>query len=548
MYNFGYTKSRVYDTIITVKVHKRRREKYPLIVMEKKFVLYSEFGAVGDGVANDFNAIKKAHDYANENGLDVKADAGKTYYIGRTYGEKIAVKTNTDWCGSNFVIDDRCFAVEDPDREAPIFVLTHDEEPVEYTSDSEGAVGDAIRAINAAGGLVGENKTKLDLGLGHPALVFIFNENRRTFIRYGENEDAGSAQREVVLVDEEGNIKRKTPVYFDYEEITRVRIVSSEESAIKVGNGIFTTVANAAPRQYTYYARGINIERSNATLYGIDFRITGEGDTGAPYEGSIGVFDAYNVVVRDCIVTAHKAYKLEGSDKNTMGTYGLVAGKANKITFKNVTMHNFFAPGTQTPSVYAGYWGIMGSNYCKNITYDTCKLTRFDAHCGTYHAKILNSDIGTLTLIGNGTFKIENSRVFCNRNACLVTLRPDYGSTWCGKFVLNNVTAIPSSEMVKEEFALIQGWHVNWDFGYKCYMPETVTVKNFKVEAPSVKRITLISGTITKEGVSIDTVDGVKNINPYTVSKELVVEDNQAGYEYVIPKGSDYKRIKITHK
>ena len=516
--------------------------------MEKKFVLYSDFGAVGDGAVNDFCAIKKAHDYANENGLDVKADAGKVYYIGRTYGEVVTVKTSTDWCGASFVIDDTCFGVDDPDRESAIFVISHDEEPVEYTKDSEGAVGEAIRAINASGGLVGENKAKLDLGLGYKALVFIYNENKRTFIRYGENQDAGSAQREVVLIDEEGNIKRKTPVYFDYEEITRVRIVSSEERAIKVGNGIFTTVANAAPRQYTYYSRGIRVERSNTTVYGIDFKIEGEGDTGAPYEGSVGVFDAYNVTVRDSIVTAHKAYKLEGSDKNTMGTYGLVAGNANKITFKNVTMHNFFAPGTDIPSVYAGYWGIMGSNYCKNITYDSCKLTRFDAHCGTYHAKILNSDIGTLTLIGNGTFKMENSRVFCNNNSSLVILRSDYGSTWCGKFVLNNVTAVPAATMMKEEFALIQGWHINWNFGYKCYMPEIVTVKNFKVESPSVKRITLAAGTVTKEGISTDTVDGAENINSYTVAKELVVEENEAGYEYVIPKGSDYKDVKITLK
>ena len=517
--------------------------------MEKKYVLYSDFGAVGDGVVNDFNAIKAAHDYANENGLDVKACAGKNYYIGRTFGEVIFVKTNTDWCGASFTIDDTCFDVNDIDRDTSIFVIAHDEVPKEYTKDDEGSVGDAIRAINAGGGLVGDKKWRLDLGLGHEALVFIFNENKRTFIRYGENEDAGSAQREVVLVDEEGNIKKRTPVYFDYEQITKVRIVSSDERAIKVGNGVFITVANAAPRQYTYYQRGILVSRSNATVYGIDFRITGEkDDTGAPYEGSIAVRDAYNVTFRDSIVTAHKAYKLEGSEKNTMGTYGLLAIDANKVTFKNVTMHNFFAPGTDIPSVYAGYWGIMGSNYCKNITYDTCKLTRFDAHCGTYHAKILNSDVGTLTLIGNGTFKMENSRVFCNKNANLVTLRPDYGSTWCGRFVLNNVTAVPSPEMVKEEFAIIQGWHTNWNFGYKCYMPETITVKNLKVESPSVKRITLAIGTVTKNGVSTDMIDGVENINPYTVSKELIVEENEAGYEYVVPKGSDYTNVKLTIK
>ena len=34
--------------------------------MSELVVRYSDFGAIGDGVANDFAAIKAAHDYANE--------------------------------------------------------------------------------------------------------------------------------------------------------------------------------------------------------------------------------------------------------------------------------------------------------------------------------------------------------------------------------------------------------------------------------------------------------------------------------------------------
>ena len=43
---------------------------------------YSDFGAVGDGVANDFAAIKATHDYANEHGLPVEGQPGKTYRLG----------------------------------------------------------------------------------------------------------------------------------------------------------------------------------------------------------------------------------------------------------------------------------------------------------------------------------------------------------------------------------------------------------------------------------------------------------------------------------
>ena len=48
---------------------------------ENRFVTYLEFGAVGDGKTNDFAAIKRAHDYANENNIPVKIEnkAGKMH-------------------------------------------------------------------------------------------------------------------------------------------------------------------------------------------------------------------------------------------------------------------------------------------------------------------------------------------------------------------------------------------------------------------------------------------------------------------------------------
>ena len=41
---------------------------------EKRFVNYLDFGAVGDGITDDFAAILQAHEYANENQLPVVID------------------------------------------------------------------------------------------------------------------------------------------------------------------------------------------------------------------------------------------------------------------------------------------------------------------------------------------------------------------------------------------------------------------------------------------------------------------------------------------
>ena len=50
----------------------------------KKIVNYEDFGAKGDGVTDDFRAIKAAHDYANENGLAVVGRKQKHFFLSPT--------------------------------------------------------------------------------------------------------------------------------------------------------------------------------------------------------------------------------------------------------------------------------------------------------------------------------------------------------------------------------------------------------------------------------------------------------------------------------
>ena len=68
-------------------------------------VKYSDFGAIGDGVANDFAAIKAAHDYANENKLPVEGQPGRTYRLGDNGKESIIIMTDTLWVGCAFPVE-----------------------------------------------------------------------------------------------------------------------------------------------------------------------------------------------------------------------------------------------------------------------------------------------------------------------------------------------------------------------------------------------------------------------------------------------------------
>ena len=516
--------------------------KYPTM-NEDGAVLYSDFGAVGDGVTDDLEAIKAAHSYANTFGLKVKATEGAVYYIGNIVGA-VTVKTDTDWTGAKFIIDDTVVSTATSERTKNIFNIVSDASAVTYTA-GKGEIGARIDAINAAGGINKNDFTTLDLGLGYKAMVMLINDDHRCYIRYGINQDNGSSQNELVLIDENGNVDPSTPLLFSYEKITKIKVIRVDDKPITVTGGDFETRANIAPREYTYYGRGILISRSNVTITNISHIITGEGDTGAPYSGFVNVQACNNVLIKDSVLSAHKAYKLITNENNTMGTYDLSFSESNAVTCYNVTMHNFFASDGVTPSVDAGYWGIMGSNYCKNLTYDSCKLTRFDAHKGTYNATIRDSDVASLTLIGGGTFTMENSRVYTNGRSYIIGLRSDYGSTWNGDFIIKNVTAVTKSAYTSGTMALINGGFTNHNFGYTCYMPANVVVDNLTVTAKSVKTIVLANGSIAREGVSSSTYEGAENINPYVITKTLTIKNNAAGYTFTLPTPSDFMSVTV---
>ncbi|MCL2519182.1 MAG: hypothetical protein FWF15_11520, partial [Oscillospiraceae bacterium] len=59
-------------------------------------IYYSEYGAAGDGINDDFDAIIRAHEAANIANLKVCADSGAVYYIGAST-KTAEIQTDTEW-------------------------------------------------------------------------------------------------------------------------------------------------------------------------------------------------------------------------------------------------------------------------------------------------------------------------------------------------------------------------------------------------------------------------------------------------------------------
>ena len=139
---------------------------------DKKYVTYEEFGAVGDGVTDDFAAIKRAHDYANEMGLPVKARDDANYYIHYARVDGVAtsakIRTNVNWGSAKFTIDDTDISpVKGDDNYDLAHLGIFDIEspyPMIKITDSE-----ILSRIAKAG--VKPGTKKIDLGLGYPAMI-----------------------------------------------------------------------------------------------------------------------------------------------------------------------------------------------------------------------------------------------------------------------------------------------------------------------------------------------------------------------------------------
>jgi hypothetical protein len=418
------------------------------------WVRYSDFGARGDGKTDDIDAIAAAHAFANQHGLLVKADEGATYYIGRK--ERTAViRTDTDFGTAAFIIDD----TDVQNRNAPVFLVSSSLQPFKL---------EGISSLK-------RNQEKIDVSLPGTCLITVTNSNVMHYIRFGLNQNNGSAQTDIFVVDKTGHVDMNAPIIWDFDQITEITALPIDEDTLTVTGGRFTTIANQAESKYNYYGRGIEIRRSNVMVDRVEHRITGEGDHGAPYRGFININDCAYVTVKNTILTGHKTFSTIGNAGKpvNMGSYDLSVGRALNVSFVNCTQTNNIDDRT--------YWGILGSNYSKNLLYDSCIFSRFDAHKGVANATIRNSTLGHMGInaIGSGTLTVENSTI---RGRSLVNLRADYGSTWQGEFVIRNCTFVPEGGKPASAALISGSYSGQHDFGYICYMPERITIENLHID------------------------------------------------------------------
>ncbi len=666
---------------------------YTAIFIERD-IEYSDFGAVGNGSADDFEALFKAHTYANGTGATkVVAQSGKTYYIYNTvpsakllewangiingshttahnssciYGANkahknangiatdchgnivtseliayinknlsvikstsaVTIKIATDvvWTGAKFTIDDTnisaleisgktAVAPTDAMYSKDIFMVVSDGYyKAQYFSSSQydytkaETMGDKdflaidstknyLNALNqqiqSTG--IGKTTTKLNLNLGYPAMVVIYNEDLRAsatrliagsskvvepqkvYIRYGSNANSGAAKQDALIIDANGNIDSSTPIMFDYTRIVKFEIFDLRVSKVTLSGGEFTTLAsridpifsinsdgsiNHSGTDYraAYLRRGIKINRSYTVLDGVKHYVTNElslldydkGLDCVHYGAFYQVSQCANVTLKNCVLTGRR-------NNDQVGSYDFNANTVCGIYLEGCTQSNFWvvenADGTVVPATedtanavlgmsfstknskrVQMLWGVGGTNWCKNMEYRGCTLSRFDAHQGLYNGKIVDSTVNLIAIIGKGTMTVENTTLLIaddDIGAAVILLRPDYGSTWEGNIYINNVNASVLSG--GKVLTMVYYQYANHDFGYDCYIPN-IYVNNFTINNVSaLNNIYLFASyTTNTENIHKDTLSsGEVNKNKITMPTEFSI-DNFTKYNYNI--------------
>lgn len=420
---------------------------------QNTFVTYEEFGAVGDGVTDDLPAICAAHAHANTRGLPVRTKPDATYHLGRRALTAL-IATDTDWNTSRFTIDD----TDVEDHKAPLFEVRSLLEPVEVQ----------ISRLT-------RDQKQVDARPQHDCYVRVENDTQRLYIRRGLNQNQGVPQHDCFILRRDGSVEGD--IDWNYDRITRIEARPIDETPLRVRGGIFTTFANRMQQEigYNYWARNIVISRSNTEIDGLTHYVVGETSVGHPYRGFLSAEQCANITLRNCFVTGHKIYSTIGAAglPVNMGSYDIHANDVVQFQMFNCRM-NHICDRTR--------WGVIASNFCKNIVLEDCTLSRMDTHMGVSgEYTIRRCTLGHMGLnaIGRGTLTVEDSTLYGN---ALVSFRSDYGSTWEGDLIIRNCRWIPAcGEPCWPHMINVRndGMH---DFGYPCSMPREITIDGLFVD------------------------------------------------------------------
>lgn len=440
--------------IINKEIFGELNDKIDMIATKRiGYVTYDQFGAKGDGETDDYQYIKACHDYANENNIPVKA--GKKKYFISNVPNSIVVKTETDWNGAVFIIDEGNVGElrgNEFERNVNIFSVQSYKEPIIINN---------LTGIN----ITKSTKKIPQLAGNGDCLVDVINKTKKQFIRKGENADAGYYQTDQFRIDNEGNVLDE--IIWDFDYITSITLYPIDENNLKVGNALFISNENQI-NSAIYLQKGIEVLRSNTIIENISHQVEEGFSYASPTRGIIYPKNCCNIITKNIRLWSRRS-------QNGIASYDISFYKVINYIMDNVTDVKYLDKKR---------WGCHTQNYTKNATVLNCTLSRYDAHKGVWNLTMRDTVLGQggINLIGGGMGIFEN---ITTHSGNLINFRSDYGSNWHGRIRMKNIKHIPKDIRENEgnDSKLVKLFNFNndmsHDFGYICYHTVGIQLENY---------------------------------------------------------------------
>jgi hypothetical protein len=393
----------------------------------KDVVSVKDFGAVGDGVADDTDQIRALHAYCNITGQKAVYSGISVFAI--QADAQVIVNTDVDFCGARAVILNgingspsysidryKTFIVTDP--AAPIVSGT-----VSITTGS---------AFNA-----GSYSYPTELIPGAGFLLFYLSTGSGSLPEISDRPATGTlAWRATSKVYADKRAQYPIPV--DGSSITtsfrRYRLNSAKP--LTLTNLVVT--ANEFDNQTLF-----QVERNEVTIDGIKVRHTGTLPTSV--NALIAPFECSDFTLRNVQGIAFR-------NTSSAGTY----------YFRPTYVANYLVDSCDVRSDEANNWGFMASGWCNGARFNNSHLNRIDIHEYSQNYFVNNCTLysrGITVGQGGGVLSIKNCEYLSTvSNTGFVQSRSDYGSgSWDGTVEIDNVS-ITSNTFGGAEGIIIFDW------------------------------------------------------------------------------------------
>ena len=450
---------------------------------QNEFKKYDEFKT------DDYYSIKATHECANDNNKAINLTKSEYHIYKRNDDGPIIVNTDTNFNNSTIYIHD-----EDILKNGKIVYNGSI-----YQIGNAFYVSKTITINNELaekGNFKISEKTKQDLNTelskygeevdSYYVYITDHDKNRKIFIRSGKNQNDGQEVQDGFRVKNDVILD---PIKWKYKgKEVGIAIFPISNRTLKFEHGIFKTIASSG-NVAENISRNIKVMRSNVTISNINHSIIDAknhkkiNELNYGYSGFFTFIYAANVNFNNSKVQATVRYD---KDKNRHSSYDIGIRKVVNMKLSKITMDDI---------ENAKLWGVTGTNFNKNITYEDCTLNRIDTHCGVYNLTVKNTILGRWRLlqIGFGDLIIDSVTVK-NANE-FISLRDDYGSIWHGNIILkgNNVIEPGNNNPV---YLISVNPEKGHKYGYKLYLPNVTFEKGSTFTIKSkVSNLTIFNQT-----------------------------------------------------